>query len=261
MTESQGIELLHEDSITFVTLQRPDKLNAVDEPMADELLSAFEAISRSKARAMVLKGAGRAFSAGRDLSEADPLNEDGAAILRDTFNPLFAAIRGLNIPTICGVQGPALGVGLGLALACDVVIAANDAKIGSPFANIGAVLDSGGHFHLVQRVGSHRALELIYSARLMSGIEAAEMGLINRAVPGRELDEQVRELAIKVAAGPSAAFALSKRLVRSIEEGCRSFCDVLEDEAGAQGAASFTRDYAEGIGAFQAKRKAVFNGS
>ena len=201
------------------------------------------------------------FSAGRDLADAEPLTEDAAVILRETFNPLFEAIRSLRIPTISAVRGPALGVGLGLALACDMTIVSDDARLGSPFANIGAVLDSGGHFHLVNRVGAHRALELIYTARLLSGTEAASIGLVNRSVPAAELDDVTTTLSEALANGPTNAFSLSKRLVQRIEDELLTFRDVLDLEAGAQAAAAATTDYAEGIGAFQEKRKPTFNGA
>src|SRR5207247_10895798 len=109
------------------------------------------------------------------------------AILRDTFNPLMEQMAHFPAPTIAAVQGAALGTGLGLALACDLVYAADDARIGSPFARIGAVLDSGAHLAFVQRVGTHRALELIYTGRLLSGREAAEWGLVNGSVPADAL--------------------------------------------------------------------------
>ncbi len=149
---------------------------------------------------------------------------------------------------------------LGLALACDVVVVATDAKIGSPFARIGEVLDSGGHLP-VRRFGDHRALELIYTGRLLSGTEAAQWGLVNSAVPATELVETVWNMAQTVAGGPTAAFRLSKALVARIETEGLGLDAVLAAEAGAQGAACRTQDYAEGIGAFQDKRSPAFVGA
>ena len=154
------------------------------------------------ARAVVVTAAGRAFSAGRDLSDAEPLTEDAEAILRDTFNPLLQRIADIDVPTIAAVQGACLGVGFGIAFACDIVVAADDARIGSPFARIGAVLDSGGHRYLVERLGPHRALELIYTGRLLSGAEAAAIGLVNRSVPADDLATEVAELARRIASRP-----------------------------------------------------------
>jgi enoyl-CoA hydratase/carnithine racemase len=164
------------------------------------------------------------------------------------------------MPTFAAVHGACLGTGLGLALACDVVYAADDSRIGSPFARIGAVLDSGAHAAFVARGGAHRALELIYSGRLLSGRDAEAWGLVNRSVAGSDLVRRTREVARVVAQGPTAAFLESKRLVRRIADESLSYRDVLAAEATAQGRASRTQDYAEGMGAFQAKRTPTFVG-
>lgn len=247
------------DGVAEIALDRPDKLNAVNPAMVEDLHAVFDRAENAGARALVLRGEGRGFCAGRDLAEAEPGVEDAEAILAG-INPLFSRLSRYPAPTFAAVHGPALGVGLGLALACDVVYAAEDAKLGSPFARIGAVLDSGGHHYFVQRLGSHRALELIYTGRLLSGSEAAAWGLVNAAVSGEELLETVRVLAAGVAGGPTAAFVLSKQLVRRIEDEGLSLDDVLAAEAEAQGEASRTHDYAEGIGAFQNKRPPTFTG-
>ena len=190
-----------------------------------------------------------------------PLHEDGEAILRDIFNPLMTRMAGLAVPTIAAVHGACLGTGLGLALACDIVYAADDARIGSPFARIGAVLDSGAHAAFVSRVGPHRALELVYTGRLLSGREAAEWGLVNRSVAGADLVRRTRELARAIAHGPTAAFLESKRIVRMIQDGSAvARRTLLAAEAAAQGRASRTHDYQDGISAFQEKRKPSFTG-
>jgi 2-(1,2-epoxy-1,2-dihydrophenyl)acetyl-CoA isomerase len=163
------------------------------------------------------------------------------------------------MPTFAAVQGAALGVGLGIALACDVVYVADNAKVGSPFAQIGAVLDSGAHVHFVDRLGAHRALELIYTGRLLSGGDAAAIGLVNQAVPGDSLLHVVRMMAA-VADGPTFAFAQSKAIVHSVLAGRRDMAAVLIDEAAAQGRASRTADYAEGMTAFVDKRRPAFTG-
>jgi enoyl-CoA hydratase/carnithine racemase len=164
------------------------------------------------------------------------------------------------MPTYCALHGPALGTGLGIALACDIVYAADDARIGSPFARIGAVLDSGAHDFLVRRIGAHRTLELVYSGRMLSGREAAEWGIVNRSVAGCDVLARARSEARQVAAGPTASFVASKRLVWRMADERLALADVLRAEAAAQGAASHTHDYQEGIGAFQEKRIPVFTG-
>ena len=249
------------EGLTEITLDRPDVLNSIDEATARELTAAIDRAEHDDhARAVLLRGEGRAFSAGRDLRGADPLNEDARAILADLFNPLIQRVADTAVPTFAAVQGACLGVGLGLALACDVVIAAEDARIGSPFANIGAVLDSGAHLAFVQRVGAHRALELVYTGRLLSGTEAAAMGLVNGAVPHGDLHDHVRAMAASVAAGPTGAFAHSKRIVRRIVDEGLGLPQVLAAEAEAQGAVAGGADYVEGITAFLEKRRPDFKG-
>jgi 2-(1,2-epoxy-1,2-dihydrophenyl)acetyl-CoA isomerase len=258
--EHRTVRLTLEDGIAELVLDRPDKMNAMSVAMVRELLDSLGTVEAGGARALLVRGEGRAFCSGRDLAEADPLHEDGEAILRDLFNPLMARISDLAVPTIAAVHGACLGTGLGLALACDIVYAADDARIGSPFARIGSVLDSGAHAAFVSRVGPHRALELVYTGRLLSGREAADWGLVNRSVAGADLIRRTREMARTIAAGPTMAFLESKRMVRTIQDGSPSLADLLAAEAAAQGRASRTHDYQEGIAAFQEKRRPTFTG-
>lgn len=255
-----SVELTVQDSLAEIVLNRPEKMNALNEAATAMLKQRLDEAENAGARALIIRGEGPCFSAGRDLSDADPFNEDGQAILETVFNPVIRRIADFPSPTFAAVHGPCLGVGLGLALACDVVFAADDAKIGSPFARIGAVLDSGGHAFFVQRLGSHRALELIYTGTLLSGREAEAWGLINHSVPKSELLERVRAVATSVAKGPTAAFLQSKRIVRRIEDEALGLAEVLSAEARAQGAASRTADYREGISAFQNKKTPRFTG-
>lgn len=262
MPESDGgpVLLTIDGGVAELVLNRPDKMNAMNLEMVHDIAESLDAVEAAGARALLVRGEGRAFCSGRDLAGADPLHEDGEAILRDVFNPLIERMAGVAVPTIAAVHGACLGTGLGLALACDIVYAADDARIGSPFARIGAVLDSGAHAAFVSGVGSHRALELVYTGRLLSGREAAEWGLVNRSVAGADLVRRAREVAASIARGPTSAFLESKRLVRAITDGSPSFADVLAAEAAAQGRASRTHDYQDGISAFQEKRKPSFTG-
>jgi 2-(1,2-epoxy-1,2-dihydrophenyl)acetyl-CoA isomerase len=258
--EPRTVRLTVDDGVAELVLDRPDKMNAMSVAMVRELMDSLDAAETGGARALLVRGEGRAFCSGRDLSEADPLHEDGEAILRDLLNPLMTRMAGVAVPTIAAVHGACLGTGLGLALACDLVYAADDARIGSPFARIGAVLDSGAHAAFVSRVGPHRALELVYTGRLLSGREAAQWGLVNRSVAGADLVRRTRELARAIANGPTAAFLESKRIVRMIQDGSPSLADLLAAEAAAQGRASRTHDYQDGISAFQEKRRPAFTG-
>ena len=248
-----------DDARATITLNRPEVINSLDDAMVAALLGALDRCADT--RVVVFQGAGRGFSAGRDLSNATPLDEDARAILADLFNPAIARIRSLPMPTIAAVHGPALGVGFGIAMACDIVIAAERSRLGSPFANIGCVLDSGGHAALVQRVGPHRALELVYTSRLLNGTEAAAMGLVNEVVADDALAERVAALAGQIASGPTAAFAASKRIVHQLVDQQFGFAAALAAEADAQGALAGGADYVEGIRAFMEKRPPTFAGT
>jgi 2-(1,2-epoxy-1,2-dihydrophenyl)acetyl-CoA isomerase len=240
-----------------VVLSRPDRLNALTADMVAQLHAALDQVG--DARALLLWGEGRAFSAGRDLSEAQPGEEDAARVLRELFHPLFLRLYRCPIPTVAAVQGACLGAGLGLAFACDVVIAAEDAFFASPFGRIGAVLDSGGHHHFVRLLGLKRAMDLIYSGRRITGKEAEAMGLVSRAVPADELLPTARQLAQSIARGPTLAFRLSKRIAQAAVTA--DYADVLDMEADAQGIISRSHDYTEGVRAFLEKREPSFRGA
>jgi 2-(1,2-epoxy-1,2-dihydrophenyl)acetyl-CoA isomerase len=255
-----AVDLSISDGLAEVVLNRPDKLNAINESMAQEFVAILDRAERERCRALLLRGEGAGFCAGRDLADADPGNEDAEAILESIFNPIIKRIATFPAPTFAAVHGACLGVGLGMALACDVVYIADDAKIGSPFARIGAVLDSGGHSFFARRIGAHRALELIYTGRLLSGAEAASWGLVNQSLAKEKIVDHTRAIASQVAKGPTAAFMESKRLMRRIDEEGLGLFAVLRCEAQAQGAAGKTADYKEGIGAFQQKRAPKFTG-
>jgi enoyl-CoA hydratase/carnithine racemase len=244
------------DGVAEVVLDRPDVLNALDDATVQAMHSALD--RAAGARAVLFRGEGRGFSAGRDLSGAQPLTEDATAILRELFNPLISRIASLPMPTVAAVHGPCLGVGFGIAMACDLVYCAERTRIGSPFANIGAVLDSGGHAALLERVGPHRALELIYTGRLLDGTEAAAMGLVNAVHPDATLLDETRAVVRRIADGPVGSFALSKQLIRRLRDERLSLGDSLDAEAVAQGTVAGTPEYVEGMTAFLDKRPPVF---
>jgi 2-(1,2-epoxy-1,2-dihydrophenyl)acetyl-CoA isomerase len=256
-----SVDLSMEGGLAEIVLNRPDKMNALNDAMAAELTGCLEHAASQGARAMMIRGEGPAFSVGRDLAEAEAGIEDIDAIIENTFNPLIKRIVAFPAPTFAAVHGECLGVGLGLALACDVVYVAEDTKIGSPFARIGAVMDSGGHSFFVSRLGTHRALELIYTGRMLSGAEAAQLGLVNRSIAKESLVAETRKVAAQVALGPTAAFMQSKHLVRRIDEEAMGLFAVMKCEAQAQGAVARTADYKEGIMAFQQKRSPKFHGN
>jgi 2-(1,2-epoxy-1,2-dihydrophenyl)acetyl-CoA isomerase len=246
---SDAFRLIGEGAVLVLEIDRPQTKNslklveieALGETLADERVRS--------ARCLVIRGAGESFCSGRDVREIDPHGEDAQEILRDRIAPVLQRLYTLPAPTISSVRGPALGFGMGLALACDITIASEDAIFGSPFRRIGAVLDSGGHYFFQQRLGRHRAAELVFTGRMLSGREAADLGLVNEAVPADAL-------AGLTANGPTAAFRATKQILAQD----RSFGAVLELEARYQKEVTRGPDGQEGLAAFRERRSPVFRG-
>lgn len=258
------IELSISGGVAEIVLNAPGKMNALDEAALAELEAAYdraaEGVESGEVRALLLRGEGRGFCAGRDISGVTPANDDVMGYLGGIVQPLLAKMSSFPAPTFAAVQGACLGVGLGLAIATDVVYVAENAKIGSPFANLGATLDSGGHWLFTERLGSHRTLDMIYTAELISGAEAVRSGLFSRAMPAEDLLENTRAIVVKVASGATEAFRASKELVAEIRDARLGLWDSMAHENQAQADLCATDDYAEGFKAFQEKRKPVFKG-
>ncbi|MBG6084098.1 enoyl-CoA hydratase/isomerase family protein [Zhihengliuella flava] len=258
------IELSIADGIATVTLNAPQKMNSLDPAALAELSEAYDAaaaaVERGEVRALLLKGEGRGFCAGRDISGVDPADDDVIGYLGGTVQPVLEKMAAFPAPTFAAVQGACLGVGLGLAIATDVVYVADNAKIGSPFANLGATLDSGGHWLFTERLGAHRTLDLIYTAELISGEQAVAEGLFSRSFPADELMERSEEIVARVASGATGAFRASKELVAQIRDQRLGLWESMANENRAQADLCSTDDYAEGFAAFQQKRKPEFSG-
>ncbi|MEV8212578.1 enoyl-CoA hydratase-related protein [Leifsonia sp. NPDC077715] len=254
------IELDIADGIARITLNAPQRLNALGPDDLRSLTAAYSDAEAAGVRALVLRGEGRAFCAGRDIAGVDPATDDVSGYLDGLVTPLLQRIAAFPAPTFAAAQGAALGVGLGLLVATDVVYVAEDAKIGSPFAALGASLDSGGHWLLVSRLGPHRALDLIYSGRLLSGSEAVAGGLFSRAVPAASLQDEVDAAAASAATGATQAFLASKRIVAGLRDGTLDLWSSVAAENAAQAALRDTADYREGFRAFQEKRPPRFTG-
>jgi enoyl-CoA hydratase/carnithine racemase len=246
------------DGVAEIVLGDPAKLNAVDEQALADIGAAFEQAEAAEVRALILRGEGRAFCAGRDISNVTPDTDDAVAYLDGLVTPLLHTIDEFPAPTFGIATGACLGVGLGLLIACDVVYVAENAKIGSPFANLGATLDSGGHALFFERLGAHRTLDLIYTAELMSGAEAVSAGLFSRVAPDDEVLEFTRERARRVAKGATGAFLASKRLVHQLRDERVGLWTSMAAENVVQGELCASDDYAEGFAAFQQKRPPVF---
>lgn len=251
------IELSVTDAVAEIVLAAPGKLNALSLDALRDLDAAYASAEASGARALVLRGEGRAFCAGRDIAGVDPETDDVPGYL-GAVEQVMRRIASFPAPTFAAVHGACLGVGLGLAIATDVVYVAETAKVGSPFANLGAMLDSGGHALLYERLGPHRAFDLIYTGDLLSGAEAVAGGLFSRALPAEDVVAFTRERAARVAAGPTAAFVASKRLIARLRDA--TLWDAVAEESRGQDALRATADYREGFAAFQQKRPPRFTG-
>lgn len=248
--------------VAEIVLDGPASRNALDAEALDALLDHLEAllplIDDGTVRALILRGEGKVFCSGRDIAGVDVETDDAYEFLNGDFWPVFDTIRSLEIPVIAVVQGAALGLGYGLAAAADVIYAAEDAKFGSPFAAIGAILDSGAHAVFLDRLGYHRTMDLILTGDFLTGAEAAATGVVSRAVPAGELLDFAREKAAKMAAGPAGTFAMEKHFTQNLADERTRLPQVWDTEAFMQERARTSDDYREGFRAFQERRKPNF---
>ncbi|MFQ4148338.1 enoyl-CoA hydratase-related protein [Arthrobacter sp. LAPM80] len=258
------IELSMADGVAEIVLNAPYKLNALDGAALTELDDAYDAAAAAATagtvRALLIRGEGRAFCAGRDIAGVDGSNDDARGYLEGKLTPLLQKMAAFPAPTFAAAQGACLGVGLGLLIATDVVYVAENAKFGSPFGNLGATLDSGGTWLFTEALGAHRTLDLIYTSELISGAEAVSAGMFSRAMPAGALLDFTRAAAARAATGPTLAFIAGKDVVAGIRGKRLGLWDAVVLENEAQVALSATADYAEGFEAFAAKRKPGFTG-
>jgi 2-(1,2-epoxy-1,2-dihydrophenyl)acetyl-CoA isomerase len=246
--------------VATVTMSQPAKRNAVSPAMWDMLTEAFTRLSSDPGvRVIVLTGAGDAFCSGSDLEEIDGAGSVAGGMSRlKRANRMILAIHNCEKPVISAVRGPAVGVGLSLALVCDLSIAAESARFIAGFTKIGLVPDGGAVWLLSRAMGARRAKEIAYRARTIDATEALAAGLVNSVVPDERFDEEVRRLAEDIARRPTHALGLTKRMFRdAVGPGLATF---LEFEELAQVAAKQSDDFLEGVAAFKEKRQPGFVG-
>ncbi|NOX40425.1 MAG: 2-(1,2-epoxy-1,2-dihydrophenyl)acetyl-CoA isomerase [Alphaproteobacteria bacterium] len=252
------ILLAIKDQIATLTLNRPDVLNGMNAQMRAEIFDAVKEAANS-ARVLVITGAGRGFCSGQDLGGANNVASiDLEGTLIEEYEPMLRAIYDCPIPTIAAVNGAAAGAGANLALAADVVIAREDAYFMQAFSLIGLIPDAGGSYFMPRNMGFAKAMGAALFADKISGRQAADWGLIWEAAPEEGFDQLVTERAQKLASGPTAAYLRIKQVIRA------SFDNDLDSqltlEARLQGEAGKTRDFAEGVLAFNEKRKPHYEG-
>jgi 2-(1,2-epoxy-1,2-dihydrophenyl)acetyl-CoA isomerase len=255
----ETIDFSAEGPVARITLNRPDRLNSFTVQMHEELRDALGDLG--KARVLVLTGAGRGFCAGQDLNDRT-VSPGKAVDLGETvmqcWNPLIRTLTSLPQPVIARVNGVAAGAGSNIALACDLVIAAKSAKFIQSFSAIGLIPDSGGTWHLPRLVGQARALGLALTGESLAAEQAAEWGLIWKAVEDDALDSEVDAAASKLASLPPLGLAAIKDMIRSSWQ--YSLDEELERQAGTMRRLGFSEDYREGVAAFLEKRKPTFTG-
>ena len=252
-----------EAGVLELALNRPDKLNAFTPDMHKALRVQIDRAGQDNGvRAVLLTGAGRAFCAGQDLGDRDPRKggpkPDLGVTLGTYYNPLIRALRALPKPVVAAVNGVAAGAGASIALACDIVLAAESARFVQSFAKLGLVPDAGGSWALPRLLGEARAKALALTGAPLSAAQAAEWGLIWRAVPDADLMSEARALARQLAMGPTYGFGLTKQAIQAAAT--NSLDAQLDLERDYQRRAGLSGDYAEGVTAFLEKRDARFEG-
>ncbi|MBI5968005.1 MAG: enoyl-CoA hydratase [Deltaproteobacteria bacterium] len=261
--EYRSIIYKKENGVATIILNRPRALNALNAELIEELLdSVRQAAEDKEVKVLILTGAGRAFSFGADISEFSQVQEKPGK--NSTWDLLLKSqeiirlLSGMPKPTIAALNGFATGLGLDLAMACDLRIAAERAKLGEAFVSMGLIPDGGGTFFLPRLVGFARAAEMIFRGEPLSATEAERIGLINRVVPNQELEKSTKELAGKLAKGPSLAIGLATQVLwKNLQADLDS---ALKFAAESQKTCLESEDHREAVKAFLEKRNPVFRG-
>ena len=257
----QTIILKKEEGVAIITLNRPERLNALTPKMLEEIITVTREVGEDEGiRAMVVTGAGRAFCAGADL-DSPIFSMTNPAEIKEAVQPfsqIVFGLRNLPKPVIASVNGVAAGGGCGIAFACDIIIASDRARFGLAFTNVGLHPNTGCAYFLPRLAGVAKACELIFTSDIIDAREAERIGLVNKVVPAEELEAKTREIALKIAQGPPIAISMAKASIyKSLAMDLPS---VLDMEERAQAICILTQDAKEGIRAFLEKRKPLFKG-
>ena len=247
-----------ENNVAWLTLNRPDKLNAFTEEMNKEVMQALRSAEKNQeVRCIVITGSGRAFCSGEDLASVDQ-NTDHAEFLRTRYNPMIQKISSIEKPVVAGVNGVAAGAGMSLSLVCDFRIASENASFIEAFIHIGLIPDSGSLYYLPRILGHAKAMELAVLGEKIKAEEAKNLGLVTSVSPADDFQADLKAFSERLANMPTKAIGLIKRYL--YESWTESLPDMLEKEAYGQRTAGLTEDHQEGIKSFMEKRKPTFVG-